>query len=59
MIDTAYMSSEVATGACLGNVKIVLKARFQCNIDAENDIEVGLILRKQDERFCYQEVTAG
>lgn len=24
MIDTAHMSSKVATGACLGNVKIVL-----------------------------------
>ncbi|SDH08659.1 hypothetical protein SAMN04488121_108289 [Chitinophaga filiformis] len=41
MIDTAYMSSEIATGACLGNVKIILKPHFKHNNDAENDIKTG------------------
>jgi len=41
MIDTAYMSSEVATGACLGNVKIILKTHFKHNNNAENGADAG------------------
>lgn len=35
------MSSEVATGACLGNVKIVLATHFKHNNDTENDVSIG------------------
>jgi len=59
MMDTAYMSREGATGACLGNVKIVLRPVLTTINDAENDPQAGLILHKPDEQRCYQEAAAG